>query len=77
MILQANDLACTGLAAPDRSVDAVGVEVAVLFNISNKDATLIDDEEPNSVSASIYLGYVGVDPILVDMALVGSVHSPD
>ena len=42
-ILKDNDLACTGLAAPDRSVDAVGVEVAVLFHISNKDSAVIDD----------------------------------
>jgi len=70
-------LAGTGLATPDRSVEAVGVEVAVLFGISNKDAALIDDEEPNSFSPTIYLGYVGVDPVFVDMAFVGPVHSPD
>jgi hypothetical protein len=75
--LKDDDLIGTGLAAPDRSVYAIGVEVAVVFNISNKDAALIDDEEPNSVSSPINLGYVGVDPVLVDMAFVGPVHSPD
>jgi hypothetical protein len=28
-------------------------------------------------SFSIYLGYLGVYPVLVDMALAGPVHSPD
>ena len=41
-----NDLASTGLAAPDRSVDAVGVEVTILFHISNKDAAVVDGEDP-------------------------------
>ena len=47
-ILKNDDLAGTGLAAPDRSVDAVGVEVTILFDIPNKDAALIDD--PTSLS---------------------------
>ena len=38
-----DDLAGTGLVAPDRSVDPVGVEVAVLIHISNKDVAVIDD----------------------------------
>jgi len=44
-ILKEDHLAGTGLAAPNGSVDAVGVEVAVLFDISNKDATVIDDQD--------------------------------
>ena len=47
-ILKDNDLACTGLAAPDRSVDAVSVEVAVLLDVTNKDSAVIDD--PTSLS---------------------------
>jgi hypothetical protein len=34
-------------------------------------------EGAKSFSSPINLGYVGVDPVLVDMAFVGPVHSPD
>ena len=34
-------------------------------------------EGAKSVSPSIYFGHVGVDPIFIDMAFVGTVHSPD
>ena len=30
-----------------------------------------------SFSTPVYFGYVGVDPSFIDVALVGSVHSPD
>ena len=45
-ILKQDNLAGTALAAPDRSIDAVGVEVAVLFDVPNKDAAVIDDQNP-------------------------------
>ena len=57
-VLKDDDLACTGLAAPDRSVDAVGVEVAVLFDISNKDAAVIDDP-PSLLTARTWWSYEG------------------
>jgi len=37
----------------------------------------LEVEVVRSLAAPIYFGYVGVDPIFIDMALVGTVHSPD
>jgi len=34
-------------------------------------------EVVRSLAAPIYFGYVGVDPGLIDVALVGTVHPPD